>query len=112
MIALGLLDSAFGDDLVLTGDLLLELCHEYRGEYADDAEDDEHPAHGGCEQAAYIAVADAQRAAQALFADGSKDEREDDRRRVQIKLAHQVAEAAEDEHDDDVAQVAVDTSWS
>ena len=47
MIALGLLDSAFGDDLVLTGDLLLELCHEYRGEYADDAEDDEHPAHGG-----------------------------------------------------------------
>ena len=65
-----------GDDLVLTGDLLLELCHEYRGEYADDAEDDEHPAHGGCEQAAYIAVADAQRAAQALFADGSKDERE------------------------------------
>ena len=52
MIALGLLDSAFGDDLVLTGDLLLELCHEERGENTDDAEDDEHPAHGGCEQAA------------------------------------------------------------
>lgn len=80
--------SALGDEFVLTGDLLLELCHEERGENTGDAEDDEHPAHGRGEQAAYVSAADTQRTAQTLFADGAENEREDDCRRVQIKLTY------------------------
>lgn len=101
--------SAFAGFLeVDTGDFLLELVHEDGREDTDNAEDDEYPGHGRLEENAYVAAADAERAAQTLFADGSEDESKDNGRGVQVELTHEVADKAEDQHDDNVREVLVD----
>ncbi len=53
---------------LVSGHLALELLHEEGREDAHDAEDYQHPAHRGLEQAAYVPIADTECAPQALFA--------------------------------------------
>lgn len=83
--------------------------HQPRRASAEDAQEDEHPAERGAEKDRRIAVGEIQRTAQAVFTDRTQDQTQHDGGCVQIKLANEVADDAENEHDDHFHKVVVDS---
>ena len=81
--------------------------HQPRRASAEDAQEDEHPAERGAEKDRRIAVGEIQRTAQAVFTDRTQDQTQHDGGCVQIKLADEVADDAENEHDDHFHKVVV-----
>ena len=81
--------------------------HQPRRASAEDAQEDEHPAERGAEKDRRIAVGEIERTAQTVFPDRSEDQAQHDGGRVQIKLANEVADDAENEHDDHFHKVVV-----
>lgn len=64
--------SGVGLNFLAAGDLLFKLGHEDGGEDADDAQADQHPAHGRGEQYGDIALRAAECVPEALFTLGPK----------------------------------------
>ena len=83
--------------------------HQPRRASAEDAQEDEHPAERGAEKDRRIAVGEIQRTAQAVFTYRTQDQTQHDGGCVQIKLANEVADDAENEHDDHFHKVVVDS---
>lgn len=73
----------------------------------EDAQEDEHPAERGGEKDRRIAVGEIQRTAAGRFTDRTQDQTQHDGGCVQIKLANEVADDAENEHDDHFHKVVV-----
>ena len=89
--------------------MLFPASHQPRRASTEDAQEDEHPTERGAEKDRRIAVGEIERTAQTVFPDRSEDQAQHDGGRVQIKLANEVADDAENEHDDHFHKVVVNS---